>query len=232
VKSLLIILLSSFCCLWATAASYAGPVTFRFEATVHSVERNLSFDSGIDVAIGDVITGQFTFNPAIKDPADLWHAVVQPYQAVLNIDGHQFQTPNSKRDLTLTSLNQASVIDFTPEFEGLVDGLWVQGSLAPLDSSTFPNISFGRNSFSLEVYGDTSVLDSFRFPQDSTTWNAFTFFRGIVVSISPDFGNGETFYATIGSFVTVPEPPPYGMGLTAPIIWIVARGKKRRQVQI
>jgi hypothetical protein len=214
-KSLLIILLSSFCCLWVAAGAYAGPVTLRFEATIHSVERTPSFDSGIDVAVGDVITGQFTFDPTIKDPADLWHVVVQPYQAVLNIDGHQFQTPNSKRDLTLTSLNDATVIDNVPEFEGLVDGLWVQGSLGLLNPLILPDISHNRSSFWLALYGGTTVLDVSRFPEDSATWNAFILQREIVVSIRDERGNGQHGYASVGTFVEVPEPSTFGFGLLA-----------------
>jgi hypothetical protein len=38
---------------------------------------NPAFESGIDVAIGDIITGQFTFNPANRDPEDLWLTRVQ-----------------------------------------------------------------------------------------------------------------------------------------------------------
>jgi len=45
----------------------AAPVTFAFEVTVDSVFPGAPFDSEIDLAEGDVITGQFTFEPNAGD---------------------------------------------------------------------------------------------------------------------------------------------------------------------
>ncbi len=47
----------------ASSVSEAGPVTFIFEATVDFVSLGASFDPELSLALNDVITGQFTFDP-------------------------------------------------------------------------------------------------------------------------------------------------------------------------
>ncbi len=41
----------------------AAPVTLAFEAQIHKVFPGIPFDSGIEFTEGDVISGQFTFEP-------------------------------------------------------------------------------------------------------------------------------------------------------------------------
>jgi hypothetical protein len=222
VKSLLITFLTGWGCLWLTAASYAAPVTLRFDATIRSVGQNPLFDPGIDIAVGDVIIGKFTFDPTSNNSSTT-HYAVQPYEAVLVIDGHRFQTPDSKRDLTLLAFNNTYVIDNVPEIEGLADTLLTYGSIGPTNPVTLPNISLDRSNFSLGLYGDSSILDVARFPQSSTTWNAFAADRQMSVSFGDNGGNWLGFGAVVGTFITVPEPSSYEFALLAFVLLMFTR---------
>lgn len=201
------------------STGHAQPVTLRFDATVHTVNRSPLFDSDIHVAVGDVITGELTFDPSSNNSSSFVHFAVQPYQAMLIIDGHQFQTPDSKRDVRMFSFNNAFIFrdcrGNCVEYDFPVDTLEVTTSLEPVDPLSLPDILLENSSFSLGLYGDTTVLDVARFPANSATWNAFILDRPISVTIRDNGDNVLGFGAIIGTFIAIPEPSTYGIGLVA-----------------
>ena len=73
------------------AGAMATPVTFGFEATVASISLGASFDSEIGLETGDVITGQFTFEPNTGDGSDSFE-VNQPHAFSLEINGIELST--------------------------------------------------------------------------------------------------------------------------------------------
>jgi hypothetical protein len=184
-------------------------VTFRFEAEIGTIFPGIPFDSGIDYAVGDVITGQFTFEPAYGLPESLL-VVVQPYSAVLKISGFAFQTPNLLRDLTLESFDNAfyevDCSTLCTGFQNERDTLAVGGSLAPVSSEFLPYISPLRSSFRISLHGDPSILDQALLPLDSATWNEFVIEQQINVSIRGHENGVMGFQATITQFTTIPEP--------------------------
>ena len=59
----------------------ATPVTLNLEAVVSSTASDMSSEFGISVSEGDIITGQFTFEPESGEGASF--ATIQPYAAKL-----------------------------------------------------------------------------------------------------------------------------------------------------
>ena len=76
---------------------FAEPITLRFVAEVQSIRNVYDFDPGVNVQVGDQISGQFTFEPddGSNSISDNSLTVVQPFSGKLIIDGVPLETPDA-----------------------------------------------------------------------------------------------------------------------------------------
>ena len=194
----------------------ATPVTLNLEAVVSSTASDMSSEFGISVSEGDIITGQFTFEPESGEGASF--ATIQPYAAKLEIGGVAFITPGNSPGVTLGSLNDGTIVTDCQELVCPVleaDELTVRSSISPAFPDLAPEISAGQSAFQLLLWGENSLLDEPRYPSDSTTWNAFDTVRWIQIIIRGNDSGSLTIVADVGDFSHVPEPAAASLVLLA-----------------
>jgi len=205
----------------ACATSEAAPVTFAFEAMVDSVSTGASFNSEIDLEEGDVITGQFTFEPNTGDGSPSL-VVDQPYNFTVNINGVDISTADYEaivRDdagviVDCVDLSCPSILDIL-ELEGSSLSVANNTMLMNLDSessgfrmrllaSADPNIFEGSFENLVPIPLEV-VLDAAEIPADVEIWNSFSG-RSLQVWLVDDQGGAFSLNATVGQFTVVPEP--------------------------
>ncbi len=185
----------------SSSAIFAAPATLRFDATIGTIFPGIPFDSGIDFALGDIVSGHFTFEPAEGDGGVLMFATMQPYEFSLDIGGAKFST----HGFEIQSLNDTVITDFAPASS--VDSLQVgAGGLSAADPTMFPNIDPTTSGLTLLLFGPTSSVSIPRYPEDPAVWNNFNLFRALTVAFGDGMGGVVGFQATVGQFATVPEP--------------------------
>lgn len=190
-----------FICLVQEASG--APITFRFEAEIGRVFPGIPFDSGIEFAEGDGISGRFTFEPANGDGSMLFEAQ-QPHEFTLNINGIAFSAPSFE----IEAVNNTTIDDFPPpsDVDWLVLGA---GGLSPRAPANLPNIDPATSGFRMTLYGPAVVLGQAGIPGGVETWNQFDLWRQIKVSFENGEGGAVGFQATVSSFSIVPEPPSH-----------------------
>ncbi len=206
----------------------AAPVTFRFEATIDTVFDTIPFVSGIDVAVGDSISGMFSFEPEEANGNQSLE-IVQPYVASIHVDGKNLVTPSSMQDLTLRSFNNRNIADFPP---GLLDTIEVGGSLGPEDATVLPDVTPSSSSFRLSLFGDHSILDAASFPREPSVWNSFLFGRSILVGIRGESGKSLGINAVVREFALVPESETVSLAIAALVFSLSCRFKKTNNSEI
>jgi len=201
-------------------ALVAAPVTFAFEATVDSISPGASFDSAIDLEEGDVITGQFTFEP---DPGDGSSSLVvnQPYNFTVNINGVELSTA----DYGATVRNDARISVDCPDLScpNVFDLLELNGnslSATNGNDAVLANLASKSSGFrlSLAANADSSlmdenfnpiplvvVLEAAEIQADAGVWNQFSR-RSLRVWLGDSQGDTFSLNATVGQFAVVPEP--------------------------
>lgn len=208
-KTLLIILLSGFGCLWAAAATQAAPVTFRFEAVIGPPNTVSPLDVPFDLPFlykeGDTISGMLTVEPIDAEPSIGTTSQFQNLDVAWNINGYHFATSHYR----LVVQDNLFVIDGIerPYDEIIVDCSPIVGSQAACQ----PNMLEGSQDilwgFALGLAGDQTTLDGADIPSDSDTWNAFNLGRGLNMSFREASGTGiMRLSASLGYFAVVPEP--------------------------
>ena len=194
--------------LLATPVSGA-PITFAFEAEIGIIFSGIPFDSGIDFEVGDVILGQFTFDPSEGDGTNPF-TKEQTRDFSLNINGTVLTAPKYQ----IRSWNDNAITDFPPS--SVVDDLFVSGaSLSPENRLLIPAMNPAQSFFRMSLLGNSDLLPNARHPESVAIWNAFGFERQITVRLRDIKGGSVAFQATVGPFVAVPEPSTAGFIVSA-----------------
>jgi hypothetical protein len=197
------------------AGARAEPITFRFEAEINTMFPGIPFNSGIDYAPDDVISGQFTFEPTPGNGSMLFE-VTQPHLFTLNINGVELSVPT----YDIHAVNNSPISDFPPA--SVIDSMLIgAGNLAPEQADLYPNIDPGTSSFRITLFSPADVLSQAGVPEAVVTWNEFDLTRQINVTFRNGMGGAIGFQATIGAFSVVPEPASYGMLLAFLASWWV-----------
>lgn len=184
----------------------AAPVTLHFSATIETVPPGIPFDAGIHFALGDTISGDFTFEPTQGDGGQSYRAV-QPYDFILNINGVSVFTPS----FTIEAIDNVLVVSDCPPgvncLSGVFDELIVGGSfLAGVENQPALGIAADRSSFRMELYGLPHLLSQGSIPSDDEAWNAFQVETSLGVSFENGVGGVVGFQAKLSNFTTIPEP--------------------------
>jgi len=220
-------------------ALQAAPVTFAFEATVDSISPGASFDSAIDIAEGDVITGQFTFEPNAGDgSASL--VVDQPYSFTVNINGIELSTAAYRATVSNDTGADLDCADFLCPGFVVIDSLTLGGSnLMEVGDDTLPNLDTDSSGFQMQLeewfghpfWGGTDILDTASIPAGLDSWNQFSR-RPLRVWLGDGQGGTFSLNATVGQFAVVPEPSSGSLiCLCILVTGIAARTGRRFQKQ-
>ncbi len=226
------------------AGAGATPVTFAFEANVDFISLGASFDSEIGLAAGDVITGQFTFEPNAGDGSDSFE-VNQPYAFSLKINGIELSTAAFKT----TVLDDAGIIVDCVDLScpSVVDILELdENGLSASSGTVLPNLASESSGFRLSLGANADstlldenfdpiplivVLDTAEIPADVGVWNQFTG-RSLQVWLEDAQGGTYRFNATVGQFTVIPEPSSVSLvyiGIV--VVGLAARIGRRLQNQ-
>jgi hypothetical protein len=201
---------------WAVmncASLHAAPITFRFDAKIGTVFPGIPFDSGMEFAEGDVISGRFSFDSADGNGGMTFNAT-QPYATLLTINGVNLTTST----LQIESVNDAVIADFPAA--SVIDLLELAaGGLSAADSTDILNFDSTVSGFSLLLYGPASSFPVASHPSDVTIWNNFNLWRQLSITFRDGRGGAIGFQATVGQFVAVPEPSTFG---TAALMMVVS----------
>ncbi len=201
--------------LGACSTAWAAPVTFGFEAEIDRLS-GIPFDSGINFSVGDIISGQFTFDPSAGDGTT--HFVgIQPHSFGLNINGVAVSVPT----FSIEVFNDTPILDFPPTSQ--VDSIKLgAGDLAPLQPELFPNIDATVSNFRMEFLAPTFSLDQASIPGSAAVWNEFVLRRQLSVRFRSGSGDVVGFHATVRPFFAIPEPTPGQLVFTAFVLFFAA----------
>ncbi len=196
----------------------AAPVTFAFEASVGSISPGASFDSDIILAVGDVITGQFTFEPNAGDGNSSFE-VNQPYAFSLEINGVELSTAAYRATSRDDAVILVDCIDLS--CPSVLDILELDGNgLSASNGTVLPNLASESSGFRLSLVASADpnildgnfdpiplivVLDAATIPADVGIWNQFLG-RSLQVWLGDSQGGTFSLNATVGQFTVVPEP--------------------------
>lgn len=208
-KALTFLVCGPFLLAFCTTAT-AAPVTLRFEAEIGTIAAGLPFDSGIEYSLGDIVTGQMTFEPVVGNGGMLFESQ-QPFDFQLNINGVELAAPS----FTIESVDGAAITDFPPADH--IDSLTLAGGgLSPIVPDSLPNLDAESSGFRMALFGPTSAIQQVEVPASVATWNDFSLWRQLSVSFRDGNGGAVGFQASVGSFAVVPEPSTIFVSL-API---------------
>ena len=178
----------------------AAPVTFRFEAEIDSLS-GVPFDSGINFSVGDIVSGQFTFEQSTVGDGSAYFEGTQPRNFSLNINGVVVLAPT----FDFRVFNDTPILDFPPASE--VDTITLgAGGLVPLRPELFPDIDASRTGFRMRLYAPNFTLAQASLPGSAAVWNDFNLTRQLGVVFRSGSGDVVGFQATVRPFLAVPEP--------------------------
>lgn len=187
--------------------SNAEPVTFQFEAEIDRLS-GTPFDSGIEFAEGDVISGQFTFEPDDGN-GDKFFEATQPYDFLLNINGVRVGASS----YSIESIDDGHFSDLEEPIPSVLDVLNLGGELSAVNNELGVNINPTLSAFRAALWGPTNglpgttdTLETAMIPADVETWNRFIYRRQLSVAFRSGNGDVQGFQATIGELNVVPEP--------------------------
>jgi len=191
----------------------AAPVTFAFKASVDSISSGASFDSEIDLTVGDEITGRFTFDPNAGDGNSPFE-VIQPYAFSVVFNGVKLSSAayetTSRDDVHL----DVDCSDLACPGFATSDSLSLKGSnLMEVGNLILSNLDADSSGFQMQLeewfghpfWGGMNILDSANIPADIGTWNQFSG-RSLKVWLGDGQGGSLSMNATVGQFTVVPEP--------------------------
>lgn len=184
------------------------PVSLRFNAHIDRTPIGIPFDSGIDFAVGDVVKGQFTFNPAEGDGSNPLETI-EPYEFSLDINGTIVKLPEYR----LRSWNDSGITHF-PLARQVDDLQLAGGGLVDQDGMPFPNIMPAISGYTLSLLGPDTIFSQARVPASVDEWNALAFERQIILSLRDGLGGTKGFQATVGEFSLVCEPSAVNLSLS------------------
>jgi hypothetical protein len=184
------------------SSAIATPLTLLFDAEVRHISPGIPFDSGLNVQVGDTVSGMLQFHP--KATGGSFLEVVEPFLAQIFVDGKTLTTPTSIADLTLRSRDNVGIVDYPPAL--VIDTIVVGSTLGPANPEALPNVAPDQSSFRINLWGDPSILETPSLPADATVWNTFQFERSIGITVRDGLGGVVGFTATVGNIILVPEP--------------------------
>jgi hypothetical protein len=197
----------------ATNVVHAAPVTLRFEAEIDRVSGS-DFDSGIEFVVGDVVSGQFTYDPNPGD-GETPLTVPQPYHFSIAINGVELASPSYE----ITADDDDLVTDF--EVGSIFDQLELVGAgLSAFDVTADIDIDPLQSTFGLDLWGASDfadILETAQIPSNVEIWNQFDTWRHFRVTLRNGEGGVSGFSATVGDFSQVPEPASVCLSLSAAI---------------
>jgi hypothetical protein len=180
-------------------------MTLHFDATIGTVAPGIPFDSGVQFALGDTISGEFTFEAAEGDGSQSFSAT-QLYTFSLDINGVRLAAPSFE----IEGIDDVLVIsDFPPS--GVLDQLILGANgLSPTENMQNSSIDPTNSGFAVRLYGPASILSQGAHPL-ANVWNDFDLLRQINVFFRNGLGGAVAFQATVGDFSLVPEPSFCGL---------------------
>jgi hypothetical protein len=192
---------------WLSAsAAFAGPITFRFDATVKTVLSSNPIDLPFSIQPSDVISGRFTFDPGTAvSIGDNAVEGVQSLGLTFTIDGVAFGSTTYR----IQAFNNTPISDDV--IEGPIDTVNIQcSSIAGYACSpTFiemPGVDPFTIGVRLSLLGPISILDLAHISADPAKWNSFQFERHLRLTFN-DLNDGSMLVgAQVGEFLAVPEP--------------------------
>ena len=219
----------------------AAPVTFRFEAEVNSIFPGASFDSELGLSVGNVVTGQFTFEPNPGDGSDSFE-INQPYEFSLEINGVELSTAAFET----ASLNDAGFdvdcVDFS--CSSLLDILTLSGNgLSAANGAVLPNFDTESSGFQMRFSSNVDptlldgnfdpipvedVLDTAEIPSESHIWNQFLYARTLSIWLGDNQGGRFSLTATVDQFTVVPEPSSCSLTLIVVLCILIQAYRKYR----
>jgi hypothetical protein len=220
VKTLLTGLLLGLYCLGAATASQAGPVTFRFEATLKALPP-FNDDLGLPFVLqeGKVIQGRFSFDANLGIPMPDTNAAIgfMPYAMSFRIDGLPVEIQNYQA----IAIDESVIID-NETYSGPAEFLSAEcypsiPSCAPGIISTIngPALIYGG----LDFAGIPEIMLTPSFGNDPDVWNAFQLRRNLqIVFVSNDGLNSAGFEALVGEFFVLPEPSSFCLVIACAVV--------------
>jgi hypothetical protein len=216
-----VLILSSAC--FASARQPAAPISFHFDATIGTVYDAIPFDSGLNFALGDTISGEFSFDPVPGDGSMLFDSH-QPHEFSFNINGAIFTSPNFE----IEAVNNAPISDF--DLASIVDILRVgAGGLLADVPTNYPNLDPQFSNFRMTLYGPFNSSTQASVPPEAADWNSFNLWRSIEVSFGDGKGHSVGFQAFVAPFSEIPEPTAEAIAwLAIGSLFGVSSGLQRR----
>lgn len=182
---------------------YAEPVTFRYEAEIFSILNADTFDPGLSISVGDIISGRFTYAPDPGVDNILSITRQQTHKFTIEIDGTPLRSPSFE----LQAVNNTVVTHLPPTNTADVMSL-VGFGFAPLAPGKLPTLDTASSSFSVSLLGPIETVPRPSFPTEVDVLNNFTYRRSLSIGLDGVGLNGAGIgiNAQIGMFVAVPEP--------------------------
>jgi hypothetical protein len=208
-KTLLIGLLSGYCCLWIAMASHAAPVTFRFEAVVNEVNQDPNpLVLPFAIALGDTITGTFTFEPLDVPSTAKKSEITQNFPMLFKVNSYSFSASSylaiSSDDILSDEDNGGPGI---PDPPAPSDEIRLSRTLG--DSLGDPQMT--EWSFAIALFGDSTVLDGADFPAEVSTWQKFSEGSLRLTFINPLSMRSLIIRAALSPLQEIPEPGSSGI---------------------
>lgn len=200
--------------------SIATPITLQFEAEIATIIDHNMIDLGIDLNVGDRVTGQFSFKPQQGGgPGTNFIEFEQPFSGNVEINGASLTTSG----VLFTSFNDSLVLfdcgpgavcrpsgtyDIIQAFFGLGTVVTSNPSVSP-EHSTWRLRLEGYQSFFTDsegIFRTETAFEQPELPSDVSTWNALNTRRTLDIYLGNQSGQRVYVQAHVGDFQIVPEP--------------------------
>jgi len=193
----------------------AAPVTFAFEAEVSRVDLLSPADLPFTVENGDVLTGQFTFEPLDAEPGLFGFGpssteTVQEFDFSLSVES----TILSKPSYTLQVIDNNRVIDSSLFSDQILFGVLGKPLAPRVPVPGTDNLFWGLR---LLLPADGSVLTGPDISSDSEVWNQFKghFILNFQEASGTNISTVLSIRGSIRNFLVVPEPSTFCLAIVA-----------------
>lgn len=219
--------------LWSSAT--AAPVTLAFEAEVTFVAEHAPFNTGIEVGVGDTLSGTVSFLPDAGDGGDFLDVIQTAAVAQFVVDDKVFTTTAGDGIRFRVGNNQP--ISDGPA--GLFDSIQFGAGFSQLPDE--PSVGITQAGWGINLSGparliigvpvpDTGLpLPSAMIPSDVASWNLLAstpqspFGSQMSISLSDGIGGSVSIGARIKEFSQVPEPSTWLIVFTFSAILLLRR---------
>ncbi len=226
-RSLQIFSLAVSICAWNDRAQ-AEPVTFRFDATITNAPLGTPFDLPLTYEVGDIIHGEFTFDPGLAMPlSDNAAAADQPFELKFDINGTVIGTSSFRIEV----FDDTAFDDSTfPEPIDVISFGCSEASCVP-DLISLPGGDPFRVRSRMQLVGIDSILSNPEISPSPATWNSFMLERRLTLGFD-DVGPGSMgLDALIGTVIQVPEPLSCGSFVLSVVVAFASFARRRRKTK-